>query len=124
MTPKIISVYPLLNQLNYTVNKGDTVTFECSASGIPPPTITWLRNERELNMATDDRVTVDDPTEMIFSGSGSGSGDGSLVITTYLTLAGTTESDSGSFTCVATNNAIPDRDEEDFELIVHGKMIV
>ena len=28
----------------YTVNETDPVIFMCSATGIPPPVITWMRN--------------------------------------------------------------------------------
>ena len=63
VTSNITSVYPEVGQMNYTVNEADTVTFECSATGIPLPTITWLRNGMELNTMTDSRVTVGDPME-------------------------------------------------------------
>ena len=62
----VISVYPEVGQMNYTVNETDTVTFECPATGIPPPTITCLRNGRELNDMTDFHVSVSIPIEIDF----------------------------------------------------------
>ena len=118
VTPIVTSVYPEVGQMNYTVNDTDTVTFECSATGIPPPTITWLRNGMELNATTDSRVTVGDPMEMDFTRDN----DGVTVsmVTCTLNLINTTDGDSGMYFCMVTNDADPGTDTEEFELIVQG----
>ena len=118
VTPMVTSVYPEVGQMNYAVNETDTVTFECSATGIPPPTITWLRNGMELNNTTNSHVTVDDPMEMDFTRDN----DGEIVsvVTLTLNLINTTDDDSGTYTCVATNDANPGSSTTDFELIVQG----
>ena len=115
VTPMVTSVYPEMGQMNYTVNEADTVTFECSATGIPPPTITWLRNGMELNDTTDSRVTVGDPMEIDFTRDNDGE-TVSMVIRT-LNLVNTTDGDSEIYTCMATNDADPYNDTEVFELV-------
>ena len=114
----VTSVYPEMGQMNYTVNETDTVTFECSATGIPPPTITWLRNGKELNDTTNSRVTVGDSTEMDFTRDNDG--ETVSVVTHTLNLVNTTDGDSGMYSCMATNDADPGTDTEEFELIVQG----
>ena len=117
VTPMVTSVYPEVGQMNYTVNEADTVTFECSATGIPPPTITWLRNGMELNTMTDSRVTVGDPME---TDSERGDGETVSMVTRTLNLINTTDGDSGIYTCMTTNDANPNNDTETFEFIVQG----
>ena len=89
--------------MNYTVNETDTVTFECSATGIPPPTITWLRNGMELNDTTNSRITVGDPVEMDLPRDNDG--ETVSMVTRTLNLIHTTDRDSGMYTCMATNDA-------------------
>ena len=120
--PMVTSVYPEVGQMNYTVNETDTVTFECSATGIPPPTITWLRNGMELNDMTDSCVTVGDPMEMDFTRANDG--ETVSIVTRTLNLINTTDGDSGMYTCVATNDADPGTDTMDFDLIVQSKLII
>ena len=114
----VTSVYPEMGQMNYTVNEADTVTFECSATGIPSPTITWLRNGMELNNMTNSHVTVGDPIEMDFTRDN----DGETVstVTRTLNLVNTTDGDSGMYTCMASNDANPNNDTEVLELVVKG----
>ena len=118
----VTNVYPEMGQMNYTLNERDTVTFECSATGIPPPTITWLRNGMELNDTTNSRVTVDNSTEMDFTRDN----DGETVskVTRTLNLVNTTDGDSGMYTCMATNDADPGDNMMDFELIIQSKLIL
>ena len=118
VTPTVTSVYPEVGQMNYTVNERGTVTFECSATGIPPPTITWLRDGMELNNMTDSRVTVGDPLEMDFSRDNDG--ETVSMVTRTLNLINTIDGDSGMYICMATNDADPNNDTETFEFIVQG----
>ena len=118
VTPTVTSVYPEVGQMNYTVNEADRVTFECSATGIPPPTITWLRNGMELNNMTDSRVTVGDPMETNFTRANVG--ETVSIVNRTLNLINTIDGDSGIYTCMATNDADPNNDTETFEFIVQG----
>ena len=112
--PVILSVYPEQNQTNYTVNETVTVTFECSATGIPAPTITWFRNGIELR---NNRTTFNDP----ISTDHMRTRDGETVwrVTRTLDLANTADTDSGMYMCRATNDA--EFAEGMFELIVQSK---
>ena len=100
--------------MSYTVNETETVTFSCSASGVPAPTITWSRNGEELNGS---RVTVDDPSSMSFTRIDDA--EDILLVTRTLQLANTEDVDSGTYMCSATNSA--GNDGEQFELIVQSK---
>ena len=115
----VTSVYPEMGHMNYTVSETDTVIFECSATGIPSPTITWLRNGMELNDTTNSVVTVGDSMEMDFTRAN----DREIVsvVTHTLNLINTTDGDSGMYTCMATNDADPGDNLMDFELIVQSK---
>ena len=118
VSPMVTSVYPDTSQMSYTVNVGEAVTFECVATGIPPPSITWYRNGTELDNNntrvtfnyTSGAVTVmDGEGEMIFE------------ITRTLILNTTEDGDSGIYECRASNEAIPGDNSMEFELIVQSK---
>ena len=91
--------------MNYTANIGDPVTFQCVASGIPPPIITFFRNGIELTNAI--------PRVQLSSSYTSGS-----MAIRALTLATSDLRDLGTFECRATNNAIPGEVTMEFELII------
>ena len=114
----ITSVYPDPSQMNYTVNMGDVVTFQCVATGIPAPSITWFRNGTELSNS---RVTFGDLSEAISVVDNAGK----IIFQTsrMLTLTMTEDDDSGSYECRASNNATNGSDTEPFELIVQSKSI-
>ena len=120
MTPAITSVYPEGDQMNYTVNVGDSVTFGCVATGIPAPGITWLRDGVELNTTSDNRVmlgNVSNPIDFVRMD------DGEVIsqVTRSLTLADAMDSDSAAtYTCVASNAAMPGMVMMDFSLVVQG----
>ena len=98
---------------DYTVNETEAVTFECSATGIPPPTITWYRDGVLLS---GDRVTLSNPTVMNFTRM-----DDEIVqvVTRMLTLANTDNCESGRYICGATNTA--GEDLEEFELVIQSE---
>ena len=115
VVPVVISVYPD-GQLTYTVNEGNSVTFECTATGIPDPEIIWRKNGMAFNSSVP-RVTIgsmptivqvmrDSDNETVFE------------VTQTLTLNTTMDSDSGMYECVAMNNV--GQDSSFFELIVQG----
>ncbi|CAH1270966.1 HMCN1 [Branchiostoma lanceolatum] len=64
------------------VSEGDTAVIECRASGIPEPSLTWLKGNDELS---------DLPYIRILSG--------------MLEITGVQQGDSGEYVCVATNSA-------------------
>ena len=104
--------------LVYTVNETDPVTFTCSATGIPPPEITWMRNGAPFDQSNM-RVTLSDPT--IPEPFRTGGGD-IYFVSRNLTLDNTMDADSGTYTCVASNgNAVDPRDMQNFELFVRGE---
>ena len=108
MPPVVTSV------MNYTVNVTEMVTFECVATGIPAPSITWLRNGTELE-ESNSRITLQDALM---------STEGELMsvqVTRTLTLAMTEDGDSGSYECLVSNNATPGEDSSSFELIVQSE---
>ena len=118
MTPEVTSVYPDLSQMNYTVNEGNTANINCTATGIPAPSITWLRNGNGLN-PSDPRITFNDlssPVSVINS-------DGEMVyrVTRTFMLSRSRDEDSGIYECTASNEAIPGINTMQFELIVQSE---
>ena len=111
----ITSVYPDPSQMNYTVNMGDVVTFQCVATGIPATSITWFRNGTELSNS---RVTLGDLSE-----SSAMDGDGEMILQTSrtLNLSMTEDGDSGSYECRVSNDATPGENSKIFEVIVQSK---
>ena len=103
----------------YTVNENDPVTFTCSATGIPPPEITWMRNGAPFDQSNT-RVTLSDPTmPELFSTSG-----GNIYfVSRNLTLDNTMDADSGTYICVASNgNCVNPTDVQNFTLFVRGEI--
>ena len=83
----------------YTVNSPDLVTFQCTASGIPPPLITFYGVPIS---AVDPRIIISDPI------IGSVTIGQQTVSTTSrsLTINSTRDGDSGNYTCVASNQGV------------------
>ena len=112
----VTSVYPDSSQMNYTVNMGDVVTFQCVATGIPAPSITWFRNGTELSNS---RVTLGDLSEA--TSVADNAGEMIFQTSRVLALSMTEDDDSGSYECRASNSATNGSDTETFELIVQSK---
>ena len=102
------------------VNEGMLATFECTATGIPGPNITWRRDNdsSEFDDTLDPRVTLGIQTipEPVSTSIGT-----IFTVSRQLNLSNTTDSDSGVYFCQASNG------EEDilnvgtpFELFVAG----
>lgn len=62
----------------------ETVELQCQGQGSPTPTITWLKNDQNINFANNPR----------FFQKNSGS----------LQISRSQKSDNGKYTCVATNS--------------------
>ena len=115
----VTSMYPDPSQTNYTVNMGDVVTFQCVATGIPAPSISWFRNGIELSSAADSRVTLGDLSEA--TSVADNAGEMIHETSRMLALSMTEDDDSGSYECRVSNNATNGEDTESFELIVQSK---
>ena len=113
----VTSVYPDPSQMNYTVNMGDVVTFQCVATGIPAPSITWFRNGIELAGPRYTFSDLSDPSLVM-------SVAGEMVYQTSRNLSAsmTADGDSGPYECRANNIATPGQDTESFELIVQSTL--
>ena len=99
----------------YTVNENDPVTFTCSATGIPPPEITWIRSGVVLDESVDSRISVSDPETVPNLGGNITS------VSRNLTMSSTRGNDSSIYTCVASNrNAVTPNVTQDFRLFVNG----
>ena len=110
--------------VNFTdvVNETDPVIFMCSATGIPPPEITWTRNGVPLDNNVDPRISLSNPSDPeVFPTTG-----GNIYsVSRNLTISNTRDNDSDTYTCVASNgNARTPTVTRDFELIVQGMQVI
>ena len=105
----------------YVVNETDPVIFMCSATGIPPPEITWMRNGVLLDENVDSRISLSNPSDPeAFPTTG---GD-IYSVSRNLTISNTRDNDSDTYTCVASNgNARTPSVTQDFELIIQGMQV-
>ena len=104
--------------MNYTVNMTETAIFECVATGVPAPSITWFRNGTELSNRTDPRVTLYDPLTPVSVLDNEG--EMVLQVTRTLSLSMSEDEDSGSYECRASNDATPGEDRGSFVLVVQS----
>ena len=90
--------------------------FECTATGMPPPTISWYRNATELGEGLDPRITLSNQSEPLLVSS-----DGGVLysVSRSLQLENAADNNSGFYSCTASN--IIDDSDKDFELIVQGQ---
>ena len=105
------------------VNQTDSVTFECSATGIPTPLIQWYRGDLLIDgtgPGINSRVNLTTTFNAPLGGLGTAMSN--------LTISDTVGGDSGNYICVATNELtnyteITQRlsDDEIIELFVQSK---
>ena len=119
----IIAVVPsiLMPPVNftYTVNETDPVIFMCSATGIPPPEITWMRNGVLLDENVDPCISLSNPSDPEAFPT---TGGGIYLVSRNLTISNTRHNDSDTYTCVASNgNAVTPSVTQNFELVVQGR---
>ena len=120
VSPVVTRVSPDPTQTNYIVDRDNSVTFECEATGIPPPIIIWYKNGMEFSNTTNSRVTLSQhsvPTAIM-------DGNGEMVyysINRTLTLWMSEDEDSDSYECMASNLATPGEASMEFTLIVQSK---
>ena len=95
------------------MNETDPVIFTCSATGIPPPEITWMKNGMPFSNT---RVTITDPTmPELYSTDGGNI----FLVSRNLSLDNAMNTDSGTYTCVASNGNIVQQ-TQNFDLFVNG----
>ncbi len=115
--PNITSYHPE-GFTRYVVNVTDDITFQCIATGVPPPDIQWYRGNVMLNSSSDSRVTIgipmiNEPERAL------------ATVTRELVLTQTSTSDAGSdYSCRATNAAMGGQDSRMFEVYVQGKCLL
>ena len=104
-----------------TVDQSSTAMFDCSAAGVPLPAISWVRvydngTTEELTMERNPRVMLLD-TDI---DSGYDLEDRGIVtqVNRTLNLTYTQDNDSGTYCCIASNEA--GNDTQEFELVVQG----
>ena len=107
-----------------TVDQFSLANFDCSAAGIPPPDISWVRvydngTIMQLTMASDPRVTLldaEEDSEYDLENIGIVS-----LVNRTLNLSSALDGDSGTYRCIASNEA--GNDAQDFELVVQGMIV-
>ena len=105
-----------MDNFAYTVDELTSVTFECGASGVPGPTISWYRNGIQLTTEFDPRISFTAENEAMID-----TPRGPLIaIGRTLTFTQVFDNDSDIYTCRAMNDAVNGIAEQDFELIVRG----
>ena len=119
VTPVIL--FPEDDTFTYIANVTESVTFSCNATGIPPPSIQWLRSGTLLGgnatIGVNSRVLLSEPMQGLFTIDGEG--DVFLVERT-ITVDPVALEDDGTFTCSAMN--VVDTDSHDFEFFVQGQL--
>ena len=97
---------------NTTVNEGINITVTCESIGIPLPTITWSRDNRNLN----NRVFVSDSvTGLVENGN-------VTRVSVNLTIASTSREDTGVYICSASNYV--GSDSNNVSIIVQCKFLL
>ena len=99
----------------YVVNETNSVTFSCSADGIPPPDIDWLRGEEPVtNTSLSSRLTFSNASVLVNPGNVSN-------VIRALTIRNAMDGDRGTYTCRATNDGEGGVDSEEFQLFVQSE---
>ena len=128
MIPEI--VFPYDSFTGYVINVTDTVTFECIATGIPPPAIQWFRGGMLLTPEgvlgngqslvsigeLNSRLTLGEPSQMMIPTPA-----GRIYQVERAMTFSTNGSDTDTYTCMASNiNAVQPIATQNFTLFVQG----
>ena len=114
MIPEII--FPDESVAGYVINVTDPVTFECIATGIPPPTIQWFRDGVLLSSG----VILSEPSQTMVSAP---MGTGMIYQVERTLTFNTTASDTDTYTCEASNiNVVQPTVTQSFTLFVQGEL--
>ena len=113
MIPEII--FPNETFAGYVVNVTDPVTFECIATGIPPPTIQWFRDG--VLLSSD--VMLSEPSQTLVPAP---LGTGMIYQVERTLTFTTTANDTGTYACEASNiNMVRPTVTQNFGLFVQGR---
>ena len=114
----------------FHVNRSDDITISCSARGIPPPSIRFLRRGVELNRTGGEPGIGTDLVSRVQLGQESSSvfmDDSTFMVSRMLTIFNVAEEDAGDFTCEASSTiselALSLSDNSVFALIVQSKFL-
>ena len=113
----------------FRVNRSDDISIPCSARGIPPPSIRFLRRGVELNRTGGESGVGVDLASRVQLGDESSPvlmDDGTFMVSRMLTINNVAEDDAGDFTCEASST-IPElglspSDSSVFELVVQSRL--
>ena len=112
----------------FRVNRSDDITILCSACGIPPPSIRFLRRGVELNRTGGESGVGTDLTSRVQLGDESSSvfmDYGTFMVSRMLIIFNVAEEDAGNFTCEASTTirelGLSLSDSSVFELVVQSK---
>ena len=115
--PQILT--PMEN-ITYTVNQTNTIVFECSASGIPAPIISWFRVVQNvsspLNNGTQSLIS---PPQVNNTYELPGGRSTAFLVTSTLTIPATQDEDSGQYACQAVNDF--GNETRKWELFIQGE---
>ena len=91
----------------------DDIILNCTASGLPSPSIEWYRGTRLL-IGTEDRTTITPETTSM-------NADGLYIVDSTLTISPSDRDDSDTYSCVATNTVLgaTRTDSVDFNVTVN-----
>jgi len=113
-------VQPLVREFGgniYTVASGENITFMCTAEGAPLPTMVWIRDNQFLQTELSNRFQVVEETVQ------SVRSDVQYARRSILTLSNLTVTDSGFYTCRASNGyRVPSFLTQPYQLIVRPGM--
>jgi len=127
--PEII--FPNDSFTGYVINVTDTVTFECIATGIPPPAIQWFRGGMLLTSEgmlgsgqslvstgeLNSRLTLGEPSQMMILTPA-----GRIYQVERTLTFSTNGSVTDTYTCMASNiNALQSVATQNFTLFVQGR---
>ena len=114
MIPEII--FPNDSFAGYVVNVTDPVTFECIATGIPPPTIQWFRDSVLLSSG----VLLSEPSQTLVPAP---MGTGMIYQVERTLTFNTTATDTDTYTCEVSNiNMVQPTVAQNFTLFVQSEL--
>jgi len=90
----------------FRINRTEDITFICSARGIPPPSIRFLRGGVELNRTRGESGAGEDLASRVQLSDESSSAymdDGTFMVSRMLTIFDAIEDNGGTFTCEASS---------------------
>ena len=114
----------------FRVNRSNDISITCSARGIPPPSIRFLRGGVELNRTGGESGVGMDLASRVQLGEGLSSvfmNEGTFMVSRMLTIFNVAQEDAGDFTCEASGTirelGLSLSYSRMFELVVQSKFL-